>query len=231
MDYSYDYGALQRFMAAHNLSKRDLLEAFNTADYAGVNRWLQGRTPVHLTAMLRFCNYYSVPLSWFIRDDDDDAAVHFTHTDDTTIRDPRDGYGHGTAAKVVSNPHITERKIGSKRQQAAVEEGLQRQRKEKGETAMEETAPPSASNGQQNDAGISNENIMLELKHSQEIIKLEREHHERENQIRRDCQASFDAERNRLMDIIERQSAELAKLYQRQSYDADNAMVAEDKPI
>ena len=103
MDYCYDYGALQRFMVAHNLSKRDLLEAFNTADYAGVNRWLQGRTPVHLTAMLRFCNYYSVPLSWFIRDDDDDEAVHFTHTDATTIRDPREGYDHGTAAKVVSN--------------------------------------------------------------------------------------------------------------------------------
>ena len=96
---------------------------------------------------------------------------------------------------------------------------------------MEETAPPSASDGQQTDAGISNENILLELKHSQEIIKLEREHHELENQIRRDCQASFDAERNRLMDIIERQSAELAKLYQRQNYNADNAMVAEDKPI
>jgi hypothetical protein len=53
------------------------------------------------------------------------------------------------------------------------------------------------------------------LEHTKEIIKLEREHHEREDHIRRDCQAGFDAERNRLMDIIERQNAELTKFYQR----------------
>ena len=46
-----------------------------------------------------------------------------------------------------------------------------------------------------------------------EMRDSEREHHEREDSIRRECQASFDAERNRLMSIIERQSAELSKLY------------------
>ena len=55
--------------------------------------------------------------------------------------------------------------------------------------------------------------LRLKLEHANELRQLERDSHEREDRIRRDCQAQFDAERNRLMDIIERQNAELAKLY------------------
>ena len=59
------------------------------------------------------------------------------------------------------------------------------------------------------------------------MMKLEREYRDREDHIRRDCQTNFDAERNRLMDIIERQNAELSKFYHsRSSY--QGMMVADD---
>ena len=70
----------------------------------------------------------------------------------------------------------------------------------------------------------------LKLDHANEMRQMEREHHDREDRIRRDCQAGFDAERNRLMDIIERQNTELSKLYAqaRHGEGARYDIVAED---
>ena len=71
--------------------------------------------------------------------------------------------------------------------------------------------------------------LRLKLEHANEIRQTEKDARAREDQIRRECQASFDAERNRLMDIIERQNAELSKVYSRQSEDR-YGIVVEDEP-
>ena len=63
MDYSYNYGYLQQFMDSHKLAKKDLLEALGCGDYVSLNKWLDGKVPGHVTAMLRFCNYYNIPLA------------------------------------------------------------------------------------------------------------------------------------------------------------------------
>lgn len=68
MDLSYNYRALRDFMLDNHLAKKDLLEAIGCQDYVSLNKWLSGQVPLHITAMLRFCNYYQVPLSMFFID-------------------------------------------------------------------------------------------------------------------------------------------------------------------
>ena len=68
MDLSYNYRALRDFMQENHLSKKDLLEALGCQDYVSLNKWLSGLVPLHITAMLRFCNYYQVSLSMFFLD-------------------------------------------------------------------------------------------------------------------------------------------------------------------
>ena len=70
MNYNYDYRFLSRYMEENNLSKKDLLEALGVKDYVSLNRWLDGKTPIHTAAMLRLCNYYQIPLSSFFMDAD-----------------------------------------------------------------------------------------------------------------------------------------------------------------
>ena len=51
MDYSYNYGYLQQFMDSHKLAKKDLLEALGCGDYVSLNKWLDGKVPVHVTSV------------------------------------------------------------------------------------------------------------------------------------------------------------------------------------
>ena len=63
MDLSYNYGFLREFMEKRKLVKKDLLEALGCGDYVSLNKWLDGKVPVHVTAMLRMCNYWTVSSS------------------------------------------------------------------------------------------------------------------------------------------------------------------------
>lgn len=70
MDYRFNYGFLSKYIKEFHLSKRDVLSALGTQDYTSLNRWIKGETPLHVNAMLRFCNYYNVPLKNFFFDYD-----------------------------------------------------------------------------------------------------------------------------------------------------------------
>lgn len=244
MDYSFNYGFLREFKEANKLSKKDLLEALGSSDYTGINRWLDGKTPIHVTAMLRLCNYYNIPMSGFFFDGDGKSVLTIEQPTEDSQTMPTDGYGIGNGAgKSIIETRVTERQISSRAQAKAVTAGLERKerllkrrKQEEGAVAAAEPLPAEKAAPQPRMAGSdggeaitsyeapgadhSSESeseavLRLRLEHTREIIKLEREHHDREDHIRRDCQASFDAERNRLMDIIERQNAELTKFYQR----------------
>ena len=244
MDYSFNYGFLREFKEANKLSKKDLLEALGSSDYTGINRWLDGKTPIHVTAMLRLCNYYNIPMSGFFFDGDGKSVLTIEQPTEDSQTMPTDGYGIGNGAgKSIIETRVTERQISSRAQAKAVTAGLERKerllkrrKQEEGAVAAAEPLPAEKAAPQPRMAGSDggeaitpheahdadhggeseSETILrLRLEHTREIIKLEREHHDREDHIRRDCQASFDAERNRLMDIIERQNAELTKFYQR----------------
>ena len=243
MDYAYNYGYLQQFMESHHLQKKDILEALGCGDYVSLNKWLSGKVPVHVCAMLRFCNYYNIPLENFFCDADGmPVEVRPTLPDESAQLTPTDDYGikEGRGRGIVET-RVVNRVVTSSAQAAVVAEGLARQteqrnrrdealamcdlRKTEG-TVSEADAPGTTVQ----DNRLTEAILRLKLEHANEIRQTEKDARVREDQIRRDCQASFDAERNRLMDIIERQNAELSKVYNRQSEDRGYGMVAEEEP-
>ena len=223
MDYSYNYGYLREFMESHKLQKKDLLEALGCNDYVSLNRWLDGKVPVHVTAMLRFCNYYNIPMDGFFFDGDAIPCIRpsLPGADSQTL--PTDGYGmEGGRGKGIVETRIGTRKVTSQNQAKVVAEGIERQndqRRLRDELLMqqeEQTCRNVADIPYQaaaSSTSVTEHLLRLQLDHVHEMRRIETEHHDREDQIRRDCQASFDAERNRLMDIIERQNSELSNLY------------------
>lgn len=249
MDYSYNYGYLQQFMDSHKLAKKDLLEALGCGDYVSLNKWLDGKVPVHVTAMLRFCNYYNIPLDGFFFDGDGmPAEIRPTLPDSNSQTLPVDGYGikEGRGRGIVET-RITERQISSQAQATVVAEGLARQSEQQhrrdealmqlGQRTNADKLIPETEDPSGKAAGTTAEQqnlvetiLRMQLEHANEMRTTEREHHEREDRIRRDCQASFDAERNRLMDIIERQNAELSKFYQQGREQKEAMWIAADGP-
>ena len=259
MDLSYNYGYLREFMESRKLAKKDLLEALGCGDYVSLNKWLDGKVPVHITAMLRMCNYYNIPLDGFFYDGDGlPVEVRPPLPDRTSQTLPTDGYGmkEGRGRGIVET-RIAERQVTSLHQAQVVEEGLKHQeeqrrlrdialrelgsgdrydavnrtaRNEEGGVGGEGLEPDGEPSGTVAVMPITEQILRLKLEHANEMRAVEREHHDREDRIRRDCQAGFDAERNRLMDIIERQNSELSKLYA-QTRRGDGTrynMVAED---
>lgn len=252
MDYSYNYGFLRAFMESHKLAKKDLLEALGCSDYVSLNKWLDGRVPVHVTAMLRFCNYYNIPMDGFFFDGDGlPVSIRPTLPDADSQTLPTDGYGikEGRGRGIVKT-HIGERNVSSHAQATAVAEGLARQteqqrrrdetlaRMQQDETReavsrdIQDDEPPTGGGAYESAVSLTESILRLKLEHSIEIRRVEQDHHDREDRIRRDCQANFDAERNRLMDIIERQNNELSKLYAQtqKSNSTRYNYVAEEQP-
>ena len=106
-------------------------------DYVSLNRWLDGKTPIHTAAMLRLCNYYQIPLSSFFMDADSkidgndlDRGMHPILPNPDAQPLPTDGYGMDPSTNKkrrgqgIVNPNITERKMSSFNQRRAVEQGL-----------------------------------------------------------------------------------------------------------
>lgn len=226
MDYSYNYGYLREFMESHKLQKKDLLEALGCNDYVSLNRWLDGKVPVHVAAMLRFCNYYNIPMDGFFFDGDAIPCIRpsLPGADSQTL--PTDGYGmEGGRGKGIVETRIGTRKVTSQNQAKVVAEGIERQndqRRLRDELLMQQEDQESCNVAEQasipyqssaSSTSVTEHLLRLQLDHVHEMRRIETEHRDREDQIRRECQASFDAERNRLMDIIERQNSELSNLY------------------
>lgn len=60
-------------MEERRLTKKDILTAIGSQDYLSLNKWLAGKLPVHIAALLKICNHFSVPLANFFCDSDGDA--------------------------------------------------------------------------------------------------------------------------------------------------------------
>lgn len=234
MNYSYNYGFLSQFVKENDLTKKDILEALGVTDYQSLNKWMQGKVPMHITAMMRLCNYYNIDISNFFFDDDAMPKITPQMPTAESMTLPADNYGMaGGKGYGIVETRITKRITSSQQQAMAVARGLQRQadQRQRQADAMEAIATENQRCTENADYAESTDYVgnptstlttpyptpeiilRLQLDHMREMRDSEREHHEREDSIRRECQASFDAERNRLMSIIERQSAELSKLY------------------
>ncbi len=213
MDYSYNYRYLQQYMEEHRLAKKDLLEALGCKDYVSLNKWLDGKIPVHITAMLRFCNYYNVPLVNFFTDNDGlpcDFAPRMPDKNAQLL--PTDGYGmkEGIGRGIVKT-HISddERIATSREQQTAVEEGLENRRKqlETRSAAIASAYSDTYDNIPAHENGSTN-NARTELEQLKEIHRLTLEHQKKEDDIRK----RYDNELERLVLIIEQQAKEISRL-------------------
>lgn len=204
MDYSYNYGFLKQFLAQHNLQKKDYLEALGSQDYVSLNKWIDGKVPMHITAMLRFCNYYSVPLSSFFFESGEECEISPCPPDEFSQTSPTDGYGikNGRGRGIVET-RITDRVMTSEAQKRAVSEGLRASR-----NSQAVQAQPGSQQQQQTGQCADAEMLRLKIDHAKEILQLEKAHREKEDEIR----AKFDAEREQLMSIIDRMTKDIARL-------------------
>lgn len=229
MDYCYNYGFLRDFMKEHGLKKQDVLKALQTSDYTSLNRWLKGEVPLHVNALLRFCNYYNVPLGSFFFDHDGmpaDIAPTMPVPDAQTAP-----AGAPKSAVRVTDPHVAERHPGTRAQEAAVAAGeaararqlalrdavlLQKDSLEyepggaEGDVVSEPIVLSVTEAGREADGRDA---LRLRLAHVEELRAMERAHCRREDEIR----ARHDGERARLLAIIEIQQQEIARLTGRQN--------------
>lgn len=224
--YSYDYSALRRFIDANKLQKKDVLKALGTNDYVTLNKWIEGEVPMHITAMMRLCNYYQYPLDNFFLDDDHMAQLNPSSTEVSGGQPMPTGYspdahrrrGIGIVETVVD---LDARSAETAEAERCIREGEKRRREHYGnqpEVPVPAAAPaaPAAKSDSEALLNLKLQHAIelrqLETTHNQQVITLLHEKMEQAERIRRDCQAIFDAERTKLMEIIERQSNEIANL-------------------
>ena len=68
-EWSFNKMFLRTFLRQHNLMGKDLLTALGTSSYPSLEKWLNGDIPQSPCTLLRFCNYYQLPLGvFFLRD-------------------------------------------------------------------------------------------------------------------------------------------------------------------
>lgn len=100
MKYQYNYSFLSRWMEANGkININTILQAIGSTSNNSLRLWGQGRCPMPVSSILRFCNTFQVPISAFFYDKDGDSKYVQPHDGD--IFSPDGGY-------------VTERKAGSR---------------------------------------------------------------------------------------------------------------------
>ncbi len=223
MDYSYNYKYLYTFMTENRLSKRDLLEALGCQDYATLNKWLCGKVPIHVTALLRFCNFYNIELANFFFDGDGHPTIEPKQplADSQILPAGMDGSeGERSRGMRIIETRVQERTATSPEQKKAVEEGFKRLRDKRQRDINATGVPQSSANEEkmqdirpaeaEERAGrdITLLKMRLKLEYSEALFKAEKEHSEQIERIR-ECNEKREAQ---LLDIITRQREENAIL-------------------
>lgn len=65
MEYRYNYNFLLQWMEFNQKTKKDVLRSLGTKDYGSVKKWMEGSLPMHVEAILRLCNTFSIPIGAF----------------------------------------------------------------------------------------------------------------------------------------------------------------------
>ena len=65
-NYQYDYQFLSNWLNENkNIRRKNVMEVLEMSDYKTFQNWTEGKTIMPPSQMMRFCNYYSVPIECF----------------------------------------------------------------------------------------------------------------------------------------------------------------------
>ena len=104
MKYQYNYSFLGRWMEVNGrININTILQAIGSTSNNSLRLWEQGRCPMPVSSILRFCNTFQVPISAFFYDKDSDPTRNaiYVQPQEGDIFAPDGGY-------------VTERKAGSR---------------------------------------------------------------------------------------------------------------------
>lgn len=104
MKYQYNYSFLGRWMAKNKgITINTILQAIGSTSNNSLRLWKQGKCPMPVTSILRFCNTFQVPISAFFCDIDnnDNTSLAYISPSPNDQFEPYGGY-------------VKERKAGSR---------------------------------------------------------------------------------------------------------------------
>lgn len=217
MEYRYNYNFLLQWMEVNKKNKKDVLEALGTRDYASVRKWMEGTVPMHIEAILRLCNTYNIPLGAFFYDEEQIRKMPNGEIILSSLQPERTG-ANDEKGEGRNGAKITGQTVINKRTSILppfVDTVCVNTTNAPGTTTKLTNPSPDILGGNMPPMQSAESMILkTQLQYERQIRNIEQQHKAEEDKIRRDCQASFDAERNRLMDMMERLQNEIDMLQQ-----------------
>ena len=209
MEYRYNYNFLIQWMEVNQKTKKDVLRALGTKDYGSVKKWMEGSIPMHVEAILRLCNTFSIPIGAFFYDEEKIKEMPNADIILSSLQPDKTGAEKYKSKGNISSETIIEKRTSiippfvdtvciNNTNENATNTELIRKNPEILESLRDNEKDHQAS--QESESKITR----IQLLYERQIKEIERKHKDEENRIRQESQTRFDAEKKRLMDIIER---------------------------
>lgn len=209
MEYRYNYNFLLQWMEVNQKTKKDVLRALGTKDYGSVRKWMEGCIPMHVEAILRLCNTFSIPIGAFFYDEEKIKEMPNADIILSSLQPNKTGAEVYKSKGNISSETIIEKRTSiippfvdtvciNNTNENATNTELIKKNFEILEYQRDNEKDHQAS--QECESKITR----IQLLYERQLKEIERKHKEEENRIRQECQIRFDAEKKRLMDIIER---------------------------
>jgi hypothetical protein len=196
-------------MEVNQKTKKDVLRALGTKDYGSVKKWMEGSIPMHVEAILRLCNTFSIPIGAFFYDEEKIKEMPNADIILSSLQPDKTGAEKYKSKGNISSETIIEKRTSiippfvdtvciNNTNENATNTELIRKNPEILESQRDNEKDHQAS--QESESKITR----IQLLYERQIKEIERKHKDEENRIRQESQTRFDAEKKRLMDIIER---------------------------
>ena len=209
MEYRYNYNFLLQWMEVNQKTKKDVLRALGTKDYGSVKKWIEGSIPMHVEAILRLCNTFSIPIGAFFYDEEKIKEMPNADIILSSLQPDKTGAEKYKSKGNISSETIIEKRTSiippfvdtvciNNTNENATNTELIKRNPEILESPRDNEKDHQAS--QESESKITK----IQLLYERQIKEIERKHKDEENRIRQESQTRFDAEKKRLMDIIER---------------------------
>lgn len=209
MEYRYNYNFLLQWMEVNQKTKKDVLRSLDTKDYGSVKKWMEGSLPMHVEAILRLCNTFSIPIGAFFYDEEKIKEMPNADYILSSLQPDKTGVEKYKSKGNISSETIIEKRTSiippfvdtvciNNTNENATNTELIKKNPEILESQRDNEKDHQASQE------CDNKITRIQLLYERQLKEIERKHKEEENRIRQECQIRFDAEKKRLMDIIER---------------------------